>query len=110
MGSAGLATLALAWATAAVAAPADYQCDGGVVLNADFSPRKAQLRFDGKQWTLQRVREAREARYVAARDGVAITLLRNQATLERKGQPTLACKLVVRALRPETLGTSPAQQ
>lgn len=101
--------LGLALATAAVAAPADYQCDGGGVLNADFSPRKAQVRFDGKQWTLQRVREAREARYVAAREGVAITLLRNQATLERKGQPSLACKLVVRALRPETLGASPAQ-
>jgi membrane-bound lysozyme inhibitor of c-type lysozyme MliC len=91
----------------ALAAPADYQCDGGVALTADFSPRKAQVRFDGQQWTLLRVREAREARYVAARDGVAITLLRNQANLERKGQPTLACKLLVRALRPETLGITP---
>src|SRR5205809_767229 len=98
MGSAGLVFLALAWATAAVAAPADYQCDGGAVLNADFSPRKAQVRLDGTQWTLQRVREAREARYVAPRDGVAITLLRNLAKLERKGQPSLSCKLVVRAL------------
>ena len=101
------AGLASAWAAAALAAPADYQCDGGTVLTADFSPRKAQVRLDGKQWTLMRVREAREARYVAAREGIAITLLRNQAALERKGQPTLSCKLVVRALRPEALGITP---
>lgn len=80
------------------------------MLTADFSPRTAQVRFDGNQWSLQRVRGAREARYVAARGGISITLLRNQATLERKGQPSLACKLVVRALRPEALGAgTPAQ-
>jgi hypothetical protein len=90
-----------------MASPADYQCDGGVVMTADFSPRKAQVRFEGQQWTMQRVRESREARYVA-RDGAAISLVRNQAMLERKGQPSLACKLVVRALRPEALGIAPA--
>jgi hypothetical protein len=92
-------------AACAQAAPADYQCDGGTTLTADFSPRAAQVRYDGQHWTLQRVREAREARYVS-RAGVSITLLRSQATLERKGQPTLACKLVVRALRPEALGAA----
>jgi hypothetical protein len=99
--------IAMAWTAAALAAPADYECDGGARLTADFSPRTAQVRFDGQQWTMQRVREAREARYLA-RNGAAITLLRNQATLERKGQPTLACKLILRALRPEALGTPPA--
>ena len=103
-----MGSLLMAWGALALAAPADYACDGGTVFTGDFSPRKAQVRVDGQQWTLLRVREAREARYVGARDGVAVTLLRNQATLERKGQPTLACKLVVRALRPETLGIVPA--
>ncbi|HEV8690301.1 MAG TPA: MliC family protein [Ideonella sp.] len=97
----------VAWSAAALAAPADYECNGGATLTADFSPRTAQVRFDGQQWTMQRVREAREARYLA-RDGAAITLLRSQATLERKGQPTLACKLILRALRPEALGVPPA--
>ena len=78
------------------------------MLTADFTPRQAQLRLEGQQWTLLRVREAREARYVAAREGLAITLLRNQATLERKGQPALSCKLLVRALRPEALGVPAA--
>ena len=88
----------------ALASPADYDCEGGSTLTADFSPRSAQVRFEGQHWTLQRVREAREARYVSARTGVAITLLKSQANLERKGQPSVACKLVVRALRPEALG------
>lgn len=100
------AALVLA-ALAAHAAPADYRCEGGGTLTADFSPRAAQVRYEGQHWTLQRVREAREARYVS-RAGVAITLVRNQATLARKGQPELACKLVVRALRPEALGIAPA--
>jgi hypothetical protein len=100
-----LAAVAGLAAAAAHAAPADYQCDGGGTLTADFTPRAAQVRYEGRHWTLQRVREAREARYVS-RAGVAITLLRSQATLERKGQPTLACKLVVRALQPEALGVA----
>jgi Membrane-bound lysozyme-inhibitor of c-type lysozyme len=102
--AAGIALLALA--ASAQAGPANYLCDGGATLTADFSPRAAQVRYDGQHWTLQRVREAREARYVS-RDGVAITLLRSQATLERKGQPPLACKLLQRALRPEALGVAP---
>ena len=95
-------------AGAAQAAPADYTCDGGSKLQADFSPRAALLRHEGQQWTLQRVRESREARYVSAAAGVAVSVVRNQATLERKGQKPLACKLVVRALRPEALGIAPA--
>jgi len=90
--------------SSALASPADYDCEGGSTLTADFTPRSAQVRYEGLHWTLQRVREARDARYVSARTGVSITLLKNHATLERKGQPSLACKLVVRALRPEALG------
>ena len=100
---------ALALASLAVSAsPADYQCDGGSTLTADFSPRSAQVRYEGQHWTLQRVREAREARYMSARTGVSITLLKSQATLERKGQASVACKLVVRALQPQALGVAPA--
>ncbi len=100
---------ALALASLAVSAsPADYQCDGGSTLTADFSPRSAQVRYEGQHWTLQRVREAREARYMSARTGVSITLLKSQATLERKGQASVACKLVVRALQPQALGVAPS--
>jgi hypothetical protein len=103
-----IAALAVLSCTAASASPADYQCDGGATLTGDFSPRSAQVRYEGQHWTLQRVREAHEARYVSARTGVAITLLKSQATLERKGQAPVACKLLVRALRPEALGVAPA--
>lgn len=89
----------------AQAAPADYDCEGGTVLNADFTPRAAQVRYGGERWTLTRVRESREARYISARAGVTVTVVRNQATLQRRGQPPLACKLVVRALRQD----APAQ-
>jgi hypothetical protein len=104
-----VAALLMALACAAAsAAPADYQCDGGSTLTADFTPRSAQLRYEGEHWTLQRVREAREAHYVSRRSGVSIILRKNQATLERKGHAAVACKLVVRALRPEALGVAPA--
>ncbi len=93
--------------TAAIAGPADYQCDGGTTLKGDFSPRGAQVRYEGQNWTLQRVRDSREARYVSPKAGVTITLVKRDAVLERKGQGKLACKLVVQALRPEALGLAP---
>jgi Membrane-bound lysozyme-inhibitor of c-type lysozyme len=86
------------------AAPAEYTCDGGAPMQADFSPRAAQVRFEGQHWPLKRVRSGREARYVGA--DVSVVVVRNQATLTRKGQPPLTCKLVVQALRPEALGTA----
>ena len=45
---------------------------------------------------------------MSARTGVSITLLKSQATLERKGQASVACKLVVRALQPQALGVAPS--
>ncbi|MBT9594669.1 MAG: MliC family protein [Vitreoscilla sp.] len=81
---------------AVLAAPASYQCDGGITFVGDFSPRAAQVRLDGQQFTLQRAREAREARYASARDGITLTLVRSQATLSRKGQPPLNCTLAKR--------------
>lgn len=98
----------LVLAAAAQAAPADYTCEGGTTLRADFSPRAAQLRHEGQQWSLQRVRGSREAHYVSGTAGVSVKVRGNQATLARKGQPPLACKLVVQALRPEALGIAPA--
>lgn len=98
--------MALGSATA-IAGPADYQCDGGTTLKGDFSPRGAQVRYEGENWTLQRVRDSREARYTSAKAGVTITLVKRDAVLERKGQDKLSCKLVVQALRPEALGLAP---
>lgn len=82
-----------------LAAPADYDCSDGSVMNADFTPRTAQIHHGGQHWTLTRVHGSREARYVSGRAGVSVTIVRNQATMQRKGQPELSCKLVVRALK-----------
>jgi hypothetical protein len=95
-------------ATGAWAGPADYQCDGGGMMKGDFSPRMAQVRYEGENWSLQRVRDSREARYTSAKAGVTVTMVQRTAVLERKGQPKLSCKLVSQALRPEALGMAPA--
>lgn len=89
---------------AALAAPADYDCADGSVLNGDFTPRTAQIRYGGQHWTLARVPGSREARYVNSRAGVSVSIVRSQATVQRKGQPELSCKLVVRALRQDAPG------
>lgn len=83
----------------ALAGPADYDCNDGTVLNGDFTPRTAQIHYAGQHWTLGRVHGSREARYVSSRAGVSVTIVRNLATVQRKGQPELSCKLVVRALK-----------
>jgi hypothetical protein len=97
-------------ATSAWAGPADYQCEGGGTMKGDFSPRTAQVRYEGETWALQRVRDSREARYTSAKAGVTVTMVQRNAVLERKGQPKLACKLVSQALRPEALGMVPPTQ
>jgi hypothetical protein len=102
-----LAGAAALFGTPAIAGTADYHCDGGSTLRGDFSPRAAQVRYEGQNWTLQRVRDSREARYVSSKAGVTITLVKRDAVLERKGQDKLSCKLVVQALRPEALGLAP---
>lgn len=94
-------------ASGAWAGQVDYQCDDGSVMKGDFSPRVAQIRHDGQTWTLQRVRDSREARYASGKEGVTVTMVQRDAVLERKGQPKLSCKLVSQALRPESLGIAP---
>ena len=100
------AVLCLALAPPATAAPADYRCSDGRVLTAELTPRTAQVRLPDGHWTLQRVRSGREARYVG-RDGTALVLRRSDAELQRRGEPPLACRLVVRALPPGAPGSAP---
>lgn len=82
----------------AQAAPSAWLCEGERELKGEFSPRGGQLHFEGQNWALTRVREAREARYVNARAGVTLTLKRSDAVLARKGQPAMNCRLVVKSL------------
>jgi|SRR6478609_1417217 hypothetical protein len=105
------ATLALSTllvGAGAGAMPVSYQCIGYRPLTAEFTPREAQLHFEGKNWTLARVRDAREATYVNGRAGIRVVTKQRELTLTT-GKETLACKLQSDALKPEALGIAPKE-
>jgi hypothetical protein len=95
--------------TAAWASPTDYRCPAPHTLRAAFTPRDAIVTFDGQNYTLRRVRDAREARFADAKQGVSLALSGSNATWQRKGEDALVCRKVVASLEPEVLqGTRPA--
>jgi hypothetical protein len=104
-GSSALAALlcALLPAGMAQAAVANYLCAGDRPLSASMTPRDASIDFDGRHWTLRRVRDSGEARYVNAAQGLTLTFRRSQAEWRRKDQPPLLCKLQQPALQTEAL-------
>ncbi|OYT89154.1 MAG: hypothetical protein CFE46_01620 [Burkholderiales bacterium PBB6] len=85
------------------AAPSAWRCDNGQELVGEFTPKAGQLRMGDQSWSLQRVRDVGEARYVDRRKGATLTMARSQAVLTVKGQPSVGCKLVVRALEPDAM-------
>jgi len=92
-----VAALALAAASQAQAVSNDYQCTGYRPLTVSSTPQQAHVQFDGQDWMLKRVRDAREARYASARDQVSIVAHGRTLTLEVRGQQ-LDCKLLSDAL------------
>jgi hypothetical protein len=92
---AGLASLASA---PAVAATITYQCTGYRMLTGEFTPRGAQIHFEGKDYTLSRVRDAREATFVDGRHGVTIVTRQRDLSLHLPTE-ALACKLQSDALQ-----------
>ena len=101
-----LAALLAGAAASAGAMPVSYQCIGYRPLTAEFTPRQAQVHFEGKNWTLSRVRDAREATYTSGRDGVRVVTKERTLTLHT-GKETLACQLQSDALKPENFGLAP---
>ena len=106
--AAALALATLLASGGAGAMPVSYQCIGYRPLTAEFTPREAQVHFEGKNWTLARVRDAREATYVNGRAGIRVVTKQRELTLNT-GQETLACKLQSDALKPEALGIAPKE-
>ena len=87
------ATIVLA-AAAAVARPATYLCDDELEVKIDFTPRKAQLHLRDKDYTMQRVKSARDGRYVNSKE--RLELVANKSDLKlREGKSELQCKLKV---------------
>ena len=91
---------------AASAMTVSYQCIGYRPLTAEFTPQVAQLHFEGKNWTLKRVRDAKEATYIDSRDGIKV-VTKQRAMTFTNGKETLACTLQSEALKPENLGMAP---
>jgi hypothetical protein len=87
------ATIALAAATAG-ARPVTYLCDEELEVKIDFTPRKAQLHLREKDYTMQRVKSARDGHYVNGKE--RLELVANKSDLRlREGKSELQCKLKV---------------
>jgi len=85
----------LALAAAAVGArPVTYLCDQELEVKVDFTPRKAQLHLRDQDFTMQRVKSARDGHYVNGRE--QLELIANKSDLRlREGKSELQCKLKV---------------
>ena len=87
------ATISLAAANAA-ARPVTYLCDEELEVKIDFTPRKAQLHLRDKDFTMQRVKSARDGHYVNSKE--RLELVANKSDLKlREGKSELQCKLKV---------------
>lgn len=91
-----LATLLLA-AAGAQAMTVSYQCTGRRLLTAELTPRQGQLHFEGHDWTLRRVPDGREARYVNPKAGISVVTKERTMTFTH-GDETLQCFLFSDAL------------
>jgi hypothetical protein len=82
---------------AAQAMTVSYQCTGRRLLTAELTPRKGQLHFEGKDWTVVRVPDKKEARYVSKKDEIDVVTKDRTLTFTHGGE-TLQCFLYSDAL------------
>jgi len=87
------AIIALA-AAAAAARPVTYQCPEELEVKIDFTPRKAQLHLRDKDYTMQRVKSARDGHYVNGKEHLELVANKGDLRL-REGKSELQCKLKV---------------
>jgi hypothetical protein len=81
-------------AAAAAGRPSTYQCPDELEVKIDFTPRKAQLHLREKDYTMQRVKSARDGHYVNSKE--RLELIANKGDLRlREGKSELQCKLKV---------------
>ena len=78
-------------------ATTQYMCAGYRPVSAEITPQEAQVHFEGHDWTLRRVHDNGEARYINSREAVTIITKGHELTLVHKAD-RLACKLVSDAL------------
>ena len=91
-----VAALLLA-AAGAHAMSVQYQCTGRRLLTAELTPRKGQLHFEGKDWTVLRVPDKKMARYISKKDEIEVITKDRMLTFTH-GTETLQCFLFSNAL------------
>ena len=85
---------AVSMAVGAAARPTTYVCGPDLEVKVDFTPSKAQLHLRDKDYTLQRVKSARDGHFVNKQAG--IDLIANKADmLLREGKDELWCRIQV---------------
>ena len=84
----------MSFSTGVLARPSLYQCEGDLEVKVDFTPRKAQLHVRDKDYTLQRVKSARDGHYLNGKQGVELVANKGDLRL-REGKQTLQCKLKI---------------
>jgi len=92
-----LAAALLLAAAGAQAMTVQYQCTGRRLLTAELSPRKGQLHFEGRDWTVLRVPDKNMARYVSKKDEIEVITKDRMLTFTH-GAETLQCFLYSNAL------------
>lgn len=92
-GAAVLLCMAL-WASGAHAGSARYQCDGGLVLQADLTPRAGRVQVGQTWWAVKRLREP-AVRYRDAKKTVTLAVMGRRATWQEGDGPLLNCELLL---------------
>ena len=94
LGGAAVAAAVASMAGGASARPTNYVCGPDLQVKVDFTPTKAQLHLRDQDYTLQRVKSARDGHFVNTKAG--IDLIANKADmLLREGKDELWCRIQV---------------
>lgn len=81
-------------ATEAQAGSARYQCEGGLMLQADLTPRAGRVQAGQTWWAVKRLREP-AVRYRDAKKMVTLAVMGRRATWQEGEGPVLNCELVL---------------
>ena len=73
------------------------RCTGRRLLTAELTPRKGQLHFEGKDWTVTRVPDKKMARYVNKQDEIEV-ITKDRTLTFTHGAESLQCFLYSDAL------------
>ncbi|MDZ7812574.1 MAG: hypothetical protein U5L74_05440 [Ideonella sp.] len=80
--------------TEAQAGSARYLCEGGLMLQADLTPRAGRVQAGQTWWAVKRLREP-TVRYRDAKKTVTLAVSGRRATWQEGDGPVLSCELVL---------------